>query len=200
MNTVLQGYDGHSEIQQIDTLRNPYYISSKTSQQLKFDIITTNMPFSQTITNKTIKNGKTVTENHIAPLYYNGIAKNNGDAACVLHFLQNLKEGGRMALVVPEGFLFRKDTSSVRQFLISKAKLQAVISLPQRTFLPYVGVKTSILYFTDAYKPNQQRYYWFSKFEDMYNILDNRKMEKLRVNELFLFDTNNEAKLNSLWQ
>ncbi|CEO16947.1 Type I restriction enzyme EcoKI M protein [Rickettsia monacensis] len=40
--------------------------------------------------------------------YYNGIAKNNGDAACVLHCLQNLKEGGRMALVVPEGFLFRK--------------------------------------------------------------------------------------------
>ncbi|AFC70616.1 HsdM family class I SAM-dependent methyltransferase [Rickettsia australis] len=200
MNTVLQGYDGHSEIQQIDSLRNPYYISSKTSQQLKFDIVATNMPFSQTITKKTIKNGKTVTENHIAPLYYNGIAKNNDDAACVLHCLQNLKEGGRMALVVPEGFLFRKDTSSVRQFLLSKAKLQAVIFLPQRTFLSYVRVKTSILYFTDAYKPNKQKYYWFSKFEDMHNILDNRKMEKLRVDELFLFDTNNEAKLNLLWQ
>lgn len=200
MNTVLQGYDGHSEIQQIDTLRNPYYISSKTSQQLKFDIIATNMPFSQTITKKTIKNGKTITENHIAPLYYNGIAKNNGDAACVLHCLQNLKESGRMALVVPEGFLFRKDTSSVRQFLLSKAKLQLVISLPQSTFLPYTGVKTSILYFTDAHKPDKQKYYWFSKFEDMHNILDNRKMEKLRVDELFLLDTNNEAKLNSLWQ
>ncbi|AAY62228.1 Type I restriction-modification system methyltransferase subunit [Rickettsia felis URRWXCal2] len=159
MNTVLQGYDGHSEIQQIDTLRNPYYISSKTSQQLKFDIIATNMPFSQTITKKTIKNGKTITENHIAPLYYNGIAKNNGDAACVLHCLQNLKESGRMALVVPEGFLFRKDTSSVRQFLLSKAKLQLVISLPQSTFLPYTGVKTSILYFTDAHKPDKQKYY-----------------------------------------
>ncbi|KJV81705.1 N-6 DNA Methylase family protein [Rickettsia hoogstraalii str. RCCE3] len=111
-----------------------------------------------------------------------------------------------MALVVPEGFLFRKDTSSVRQFLLSKAKLQAIISLPQGTFLPYVGVKTSILYFTDAHKPNKQKYYWFSKFEDMHNILDNRKMEKLRVDELFLLDTkkvikipNNEAKLNSLW-
>lgn len=34
----------------------------------------------------------------------------------------------------------------------------------------------------------------------MHNILDNRKMEKLRVDELFLLDTNNEAKLNSLWQ
>ena len=67
--------------------------------------------------------------------YYNGIAKNNGDAACVLHCLQNLKEGGRMALVVPEGFLFRKTTAAVRQFLLSKTKLQLVISLPQSTFI-----------------------------------------------------------------
>ncbi|WP_162180272.1 N-6 DNA methylase [Rickettsia felis] len=76
-----------------------------------------------------------------------------------MHCLQNLKESGRMALVVPEGFLFRKDTSSVRQFLLSKAKLQLVISLPQSTFLPYTGVKTSILYFTDAHKPDKQKYY-----------------------------------------
>ncbi|WP_255374163.1 N-6 DNA methylase [Rickettsia sp. Tenjiku01] len=81
------------------------------------------MPFSQTFTKKTSKNGKTITEYHITSLFNKGIAKNNGDAACVLHCLQNLKEGGRMALVVPEGFLFRKDTAAVRQFLLSKAKL-----------------------------------------------------------------------------
>ena len=41
----------------------------------------------------------------------------------------------------------------------------------------------------------------------MHDILDNRKIEKLRVYELFSFDTrkvikipNNETKLNSLWQ
>lgn len=125
------------------------------------------MPFSQTITKKTSKNGKTITENHIASLFNNGIAKNNGDAACVLHCLQNLKEGGRMALVVPEGFLFRKDTAAVRQFLLSKAKLQLVISLPQGTFLPYTGVKTSILYFIDAHKPNNQKEYWFYEVKNI---------------------------------
>ena len=55
-----------------------------------------------------------------------------------------------MTLVVPEGFWLRKNTSSVHQFLLSKAKLQDVISLLQGTFLPYAGVKTSILYFTDS--------------------------------------------------
>ncbi|QWB87420.1 hypothetical protein JRD95_01495 [Rickettsia parkeri] len=125
------------------------------------------MPFSQTITKKTSKNGKTITENHITSLFNNGIAKNNSDAACVLHCLQNLKEGGRMALVVPEGFLFRKDTAAVRQFLLSKAKLQLVISLPQGTFLPYTGVKTSILYFIDVHKPNNQKEYWFYEVKDI---------------------------------
>lgn len=183
MNMILHG-DGHSGVQQINSLENPNYIKPLTNQQLKFDIIITNMPFSQEITKKTIKQGKTVIENHIAPLYYNGIAKNNGDAACVLHCLQNLKEGGRMALVVPEGFLFRKDTIVVRQFLLSKAKLQAVISLPQGTFLPYTGVKTSILYFTDVHKPNNQKEYWFYEAKNIGITLDNKKRKINGINDL----------------
>lgn len=79
----------------------------------KFDVIVTNMPFAQTITRKITENGKAKTENNISPLYYNGIAKNNGDSTCVLHCLRALKEGGRMALVVPEGFLFRKDIANM---------------------------------------------------------------------------------------
>lgn len=81
-----------------------------------------------------------------------------------------------MALVVPERFLFRRDTAAVRQFLLSKAKLQTVISLPQGTFLPYTGVKTSILYFTDAHKPNYQRYYWF--YEKNTSTTSNNKKKK----------------------
>ncbi len=183
MNMILHG-DGHSGIQQVNSLENPEYSNPLTNKQLKFDIIVTNMPFSQEITKKTIQNSKTVTENHIAPLYYNGIAKNNGDAACVLHCLQSLKEGGRMALVVPEGFLFRRDTSAVRQFLLSKAKLQAVISLPKGTFLPYTGVKTSILYFTDAHKPNNQKEYWFYEVKNIGVTLDNKKRKIKGINDL----------------
>ncbi len=195
MNMILHG-DGHSGIQQINSLENPNYIKPLTNQQLKFDIIVTNMPFSQEITKKTIKNGKTVTENYIAPLYYNGIAKNNGDAACVLHCLHNLKEGGRMALVVPEGFLFRKDIAAVRQFLLSKVKLQAVISLPQGTFLPYTGVKTSILYFTDAHKPNNQKEYWFYEVKNIGITLDNKKRKINGINDLNKIDSSDIGKVD----
>ncbi|MEG8230036.1 hypothetical protein O6R16_02985 [Candidatus Rickettsia tasmanensis] len=52
-----------------------------------------------------------------------------------------------MALVVPEGFLFRKDTAAVRQFLLSKAKLQLVISLPQGTFSLYRSKNVNTLFY-----------------------------------------------------
>lgn len=217
MNMVLHG-DGHSGIQQINSLENPDYtqkkivIDKKTGKKTevetvkKFDVIITNMPFSQTITRKVIKDGKTKIENHISPLYYNGIAKNNGDAACVLHCLRSLEKGGRMALVVPEGFLFRKDVADVRKFLLSKAKLQAVISLPQGTFFPYTGVKTDILYFTDAHKPNTQKDYWFFDVKNIGVTLDNHKrkikgdndFKKLESSDIKRIENKPELKENML--
>jgi type I restriction enzyme M protein len=194
MNMILHG-DGHSGIQQINTLTNPDYILPN-GEIKKFDVVVTNMPFSQTITRKTTENGKIKIENVISPLYYNGIAKNNGDSACVLHCLRALKEGGRMALVVPEGFLFRKDIANVRKFLLSKAKLQSVISLPQGTFLPYTGVKTDILYFTDAHKPNNQKHYWFFEAKNIGVTLDNHKRKIKGDNDLKKIESSDIKKVD----
>lgn len=194
MNMILHG-DGHSGIQQINTLTNPDYLLPNGKVK-KFDVIVTNMPFSQTITRKITENGKAKTENNISPLYYNGIAKNNGDSACVLHCLRALKEGGRMALVVPEGFLFRKDIANVRKFLLSKAKLQSVISLPQGAFLPYTGVKTDILYFTDAHKPNNQKNYWFFEAKNIGVTLDNHKKKIKGNNDLKKIESSDIKKVD----
>ena len=183
MNMILHG-DGHSGITQTDSLAHPNYLDENTHNAIKFDVIVTNMPFSQTITRKvSINDGKVKAENHVSPLYYNGIAKNNGDAVCVLHCLKNLREGGRMALVVPEGFLFRKDIANVREFLLSKAKLQSVISLPQGTFLPYTNVKTDILFFVDAHKQNNQKQYWFFDVKNTGVSLDSHRRKIKGMND-----------------
>ena len=54
---------------------------------------------------------------------------------------------------VPEGFLFRKDLTKTREYLLDHCQLQSIISLPQGVFLPYTGVKTDIIYAT---KVNQK--------------------------------------------
>ncbi len=166
MNMVLHG-DGHSGIQQIHSLKNPI--------DKKYDVIVTNIPFSQKLTRKTMEGGKIKEQNKTSHLYYNGIAKNSGDSICVLHCLRALKEGGRMALIVPEGFLFRPNITEVRKFLLSKARLQSVISLPPGTFAPYTLVKTDVLYFTDAHKPNNQKNYWFFEVKNVGITLDNHR-------------------------
>lgn len=134
MNIILHGGDRYSGVDHIDSLENPI--------DGIYDCVITNMPFSQNVSL------------NVSAYYYNGLAKKSGDGVCILHCFKSIKKGGRMALLVPEGVLFKKTLSSVRQFLLENAKLELVVSLPQGVFLPYTGVKTSILYFTGCHEDN----------------------------------------------
>jgi type I restriction enzyme M protein len=162
MSMILYG-DGHSGVEQCNSLGNPL------DQQ--YDVVVSNIPFSQ----------KAAAH---SGLYYNGIAKQNGDAACILHCLRALKPGGRMALIVPEGFLFRKNMAPVRKLLLSKARLACAISLPTGAFLPYTNVKTTILYFTNAHQPNKQQHYAYYSVENDGYTLDSRRKRTLGGSDL----------------
>ena len=63
--------------------------------------------------------------------------------------LNQLKEGGRCGVVVPEGVLFGSTGAhkELRRRLIENNTVEAVLSLPGGVFNPYSGVKTSVLVF-----------------------------------------------------
>lgn len=65
-------------------------------------------------------------------------------------FLRLMKTGGRAAVVVPDGVLFGSSTAhkTLREMLVEKHKLEAVLKLPSGVFRPYAGVSTAILFFT----------------------------------------------------
>jgi len=65
------------------------------------------------------------------------------------YMLNQLKEGGRCGVVVPEGVLFGSSGAhrELRRKLIENNSLDAVLSLPGGVFNPYSGVKTSVLLF-----------------------------------------------------
>jgi type I restriction enzyme M protein len=92
-------------------------------------------------------------------------------------------ENGRMALVVPEGFLFRKDLSKTRELLLKNCNLQSIISLPQGVFLPYTGVKTNIIYTTKVNQKltskGKRKDFWYFEVKSDGYTLDNhrRKLE-----------------------
>ena len=102
---------------------------------------------------------------------------------CVQHCMKAINSAapnGRMALVVPEGFLFRKDLTKTREYLLNHCQLQSIISLPQGVFLPYTGVKTDIIYATKVnqkIKPSEQKksFWYFDVKSDGYTLDNHRR-------------------------
>ncbi|MCL2198625.1 MAG: N-6 DNA methylase [Defluviitaleaceae bacterium] len=159
MNMILAG-DGHSGIDMRDSLQNPV--------DGEYDVVLANMPYSQ----KT-KHGK---------LY--DISSTNGDSICVQHCMKAIRataDNGRMALVVPEGFLFRKDLAKVREYLLENCQLQSIISLPQGVFLPYTSVKTNIIYATKVNQKlksaEKRKDFWYFDVKSDGKTLDNHRRD-----------------------
>jgi type I restriction enzyme M protein len=170
MNMILAG-DGHSNIHMRDSLANPVDGTKGDG----YDVVITNMPYSQ----------KTKYGN----LY--DLPSNNGDSICVQHCMKAINstsDNGRMALVVPEGFLFRKDLSKTRELLLKNCDLRSVISLPQGVFLPYTGVKTNIIYATKVnqnLKPSQKhKDFWYFEVKSDGYTLDNHRRKIDNGNDL----------------
>ena len=93
---------------------------------------------------------------------------------------ESLKQGGRCAVVVSEGFHTWDQFSAkaLRKMLLEEAQLKAVISLPQGLFVSKngAGPKTSILLFE---KGGQTDWVWFYKVtNDGYTMGSNRKEQK----------------------
>ena len=63
--------------------------------------------------------------------------------------LYRLKENGRAAVILPDGFLFGTDNAKVniKKKLLSECNLHTVIRMPASVFSPYTSITTNILFF-----------------------------------------------------
>ena len=59
--------------------------------------------------------------------------------------LQLLKDGGKMAMILPEGIFGNPTDRYIWRFLLSKTKIEAIISIPAESFQPNTSFKTTIL-------------------------------------------------------
>lgn len=60
-----------------------------------------------------------------------------------------LKNNGRAAVVLPDGFLFGEGMKTrLKEMLLEQCNLHTVVRLPNGVFNPYTGIKTNILFFT----------------------------------------------------
>lgn len=115
----------------------------------------------------------------------------------LVRIIKMLQDGGRAAVIVPEGVLFAMGKAKeVRGKLLRDCSLTAVISLPSGVFKPYAGVKTAVLLFTKVQDDSSIWHtddVWFYELpNDGYSLDDNRR--KLKDNPLPITEKNFAAR------
>ncbi|WP_405173592.1 N-6 DNA methylase [Paenibacillus sp. FSL H8-0260] len=91
--------------------------------------------------------------------------------------LRLLKNGGRCAVIVPEGVLFGASTAhvAIRKEIIDNHKLEAIISMPSGVFKPYAGVSTAIMIFRKTSIGGTDQVWFYDMHADGYSLDDNRR-------------------------
>lgn len=151
MNMFLHNIDD-AKIAWGDTLANPLHLEN--DKLMKFQVVVANPPFSLDkwamgfAGEGDDRAFKMVESLDPYKRFSWGIPPaSRGDYAFVLHMLHSLAEGGRMAVVLPHGVLFRGASEGrIRKQIIDMNLLDAVIGLPANLFFG-TGIPASILVF-----------------------------------------------------
>ena len=139
MNLRLRGLD-NVRILQRNVLTSVLDEASKEELGLPregYDLVLANPPFSGRVDKERIVDAVRVGTTSSTELLF------------VKYLLDSLRDGGRAAVVVPEGVLFGSTSGhlELRRQLVESNQIDAVLSLPGGVFQPYSGVKTSVLFF-----------------------------------------------------
>lgn len=157
MNMIIHD-DGHTNVITSDGLVSDETIIAKTNNQGfkygTFDFIITNPPFGSTVRQseqaylKTYQLGKKE-ENWLAVATPPQNTR-DGQSTEVLFIEQDykfLKEGGYLAIVLPDGILTNSSMQYVRTQIEDWFRIVAVVSMPQTAFMANgAGVKSSVLF------------------------------------------------------
>jgi len=130
MNLFLHGIEDFL-IERGDTLRNPVFMNPATHGLATFDVVIANPPFSLEAWGR-----ETWEQDPFGRAFAGLPSDSNGDMAWVQHMVCSMAEGGgRMAVVLPQGALFRSGVEGqIRRHLLEKDLVEAVIGLAPNLF------------------------------------------------------------------
>ena len=107
-----------------------------------FDILLSNPPFAGEIIEERLLKDYELAKNDKGKLRN----KMERHILFIERSLDLIKPGGRIAIVLPQGVLNNTNMEYVRDYLLDKARVLAVVGLDVNTFKPHTGTKTSILF------------------------------------------------------
>lgn len=75
--------------------------------------------------------------------------------------MYRLKEGGRAAVILPDGFLFGTDNAkiAIKKKLFSEFNVHTIVRMPESVFSPYTSISTNILFFDHTGRTKETWFY-----------------------------------------
>ena len=134
----------------------------------KFDVILMNPPYGG--------NEKAEVKNH----FPDDLASSETADLFMSVIMYRLKENGRAAVILPDGFLFGTDNAKVaiKTKLLREFNLHTIIRMPHSVFAPYTSITTNILFF-DNTKPTEEIWFYRLDMPEGYKNFSKTKPMKL---------------------
>ena len=109
--------------------------------------------------------------------------------------MYRLKKNGRVAIVLPDGFLFGADNAKVaiKKKLIETMNLHTIIRLPHSVFAPYTSITTNILFFDNTQPTKETWFYRLDMPEGYKNFSKTKPMKLEHFNEVIDWWYNRQA-------
>ncbi len=198
MNMIMHG-DGHGGVHHNDGLLDVNGIFEN-----RFDIILTNPPFGSRvgkdhkITDNDNKykgkesyikekfgdaglNAISNLENNIGKnlieTYETGSFSTLTEVLFMERYLRLLKQGGKMAVVLPEGFLNNPNLQKVREYFEGRAKIELIVSIPQDVFIASGATVKPSLVFLQKFTQVDSKKYEKIKEEVNKNIIEKYQIQ-----------------------
>jgi len=105
----------------------------------KFDVVLMNPPYGGS------------EKNEVKQHFPSDLSSSETADLFMVLIMYRLKEHGRAAVILPDGFLFGTDNAklAIKQKLLREFNLHTIIRLPGSIFAPYTSIATNILFFNN---------------------------------------------------
>lgn len=144
-NMLLHGIEVPSNIRHDNTLARPL---RDYGPKDRVDVVVTNPPFGGMEEDGIEKNFPSAFQ-----------TRETADLFLVL-IIHRLKDGGRAAIVLPDGTLFGEGVKTrIKEKLLNECNLHTIVRLPNGVFNPYTGIKTNLLFFHKGTSTKEIWYY-----------------------------------------
>lgn len=111
--------------------------------------------------------------------------------------MYRLKQNGRAAVILPDGFLFGTDNAkiNIKKKLLTEFNLHTVIRMPGSVFAPYTSITTNILFFDNTH-PTEETWFYRIDMPEGYKHFSKTKPMKLEHFAPVIDWWNNRTEIN----